>query len=38
MVVPFGERSSYDLRPNIAIPKPAGTTSMQPLTSMASLA
>jgi uncharacterized protein (DUF1501 family) len=25
MVVPFGERSYYDLRPNIAIPKPQGT-------------
>jgi len=27
MVVPFGERSYYDLRPNIAIPKPAGTNA-----------
>ena len=25
MVVPYGERSYYDLRPNIAIPKPQGT-------------
>lgn len=27
MVVPFGERSYYDLRPNIAIPKPQGTNA-----------
>src|SRR5437870_3687878 len=25
MVVPFGERNYYDLRPSIAIPKPDGT-------------
>ena len=25
MVVPFGEKSYYDLRPNLAIPKPDGT-------------
>src|SRR6185369_652814 len=27
MVVPFGESSYYDVRPNIAIPKPAGTNA-----------
>src|SRR6187549_3033727 len=27
MVVPYGERSYYDLRPNIAIPKPQGTNA-----------
>ncbi|MDX6612292.1 MAG: hypothetical protein QOD75_1478 [Blastocatellia bacterium] len=27
MVVPFGERSYYELRPNIAIPKPQGTNA-----------
>src|ERR1700704_922814 len=26
MVVPFGERNYYDLRPNLAIPKPDGTS------------
>src|SRR5688500_18096806 len=27
MIVPFGERSYYDLRPSIAIPKPQGTNA-----------
>ena len=27
MVVPFGESSYYDVRPSIAIPKPAGTNA-----------
>jgi len=27
MVVPFGETSYYDVRPNIAVPKPAGTNA-----------
>src|SRR6185369_14891891 len=27
MVVPFGESSYYDVRPNIAVPKPAGTSA-----------